>query len=115
MTEGSVILVRLPQADGRLKTRPALVLRLMAPFGDLLICGISTQLNQQVAGFDEIVSASDADFAFMGLDGTSLIRLGFLTSQPRRGVAGVIGAVSAERHQRLLRRLSAYLVERLQP
>ena len=81
--------------------------------GDILVCGISTQLREQVLGFDEIISIYDADFATSGLKFDSLIRLGFLTAQPSFDIFGVIGAVSPERHARLLRRLSVYLVEHL--
>ena len=50
MTEGAVALAPLPQADGRTKPRPVVLLRAMPPFGDWLVCGISTQLQQEVAG-----------------------------------------------------------------
>jgi hypothetical protein len=36
MTEGDVVLTPLPQADGQVKNRPAVVLRAMPPHGDLL-------------------------------------------------------------------------------
>jgi len=55
MKEGDVVLALLAQTDGQRKYRPAVVLRRMPGFGDLLVCGISTQLRQQVAGFDEIL------------------------------------------------------------
>jgi len=70
-------------------------------------------LNPQVAGFDEMISSFDADFSLSGLAVVSLIRLGFLTLLPRGKVAGIIGAASSERHERLLRRLSQYLVEEI--
>jgi mRNA interferase MazF len=35
MTEGDVVLTPLPQADGYVKNRPAVVLRVMPPHGDL--------------------------------------------------------------------------------
>ena len=44
MKEGDVVLVPLPQADHRVKNRPAIVLRTLPPHGDLLVCGVSTQL-----------------------------------------------------------------------
>jgi mRNA interferase MazF len=53
MKEGDIVLALLPQTDGQSKYRPAVVLRRMPGFGDLLVCGISTQLRQQVADFDE--------------------------------------------------------------
>ena len=112
MKEGEIILTPMPQADGILKNRPALFLREMPPFGDALVCGISTQLHQRVPDFDEVITAADADFLGSGLVADSVIRLGFLAVLPRRAVLGSIGAVSPERHARLLRRLSAYLVAR---
>ncbi len=45
MNEGDVILALIPQADGVEKNRPALILREMPPFGDMLVCGISTQIH----------------------------------------------------------------------
>ena len=63
MQEGDIVLTPVPQANGQIKNRPALFLREMPPFSDALGCGISTQLHQQVAGFDEIIAQQDADFA----------------------------------------------------
>jgi mRNA interferase MazF len=111
--EGDIILSSIMQADGQTKNRPTLVLRKMPPFGDYLVCGFSTQLHQQVVGLDEILSESDADFATSGLRTASLIRLGFLTIVAHSNLIGAVGFISTERHQRLLRRLSAYLVDHL--
>jgi mRNA interferase MazF len=112
MKEGDVILTPLPQADGNIKPRPVLVLREMPPYRDLLVCGISTQLNQQVKGFDEIIAPSDTDFASSGLVAESVIRLGFLAVLPRKSIPGSIGAISPQRHKRLLKNLSEYLIGR---
>jgi mRNA interferase MazF len=60
----------------------------MSPFGDLLVCAISTQLRQQVLGFDEIIERGDDDFEQSGLLATSLIRLGFLGVVADHDVAG---------------------------
>lgn len=109
MKEGDVILTPVPQADGKLKDRPAIFLREMPPYRDLLVCGVSTQLHQYVKDFDEIISPADADFKSSGLRSKSLIRLGFLAVLPRHRVLGSIGSISAERHKRLLRKLSDYL------
>ena len=110
MTKGDVVLTPVPQANGQIKNRPAIVLREMRPHGDLLVCGVSTQLSQRVPGFDEVILPADADFAASGLVSASLIRLGFLATVPRRSVAGSIGAISPERHKRLLKTLSDYLI-----
>nr|VFJ67081.1 MAG: mRNA interferase MazF [Candidatus Kentron sp. FM]VFJ68757.1 MAG: mRNA interferase MazF [Candidatus Kentron sp. FM]VFK17134.1 MAG: mRNA interferase MazF [Candidatus Kentron sp. FM] len=61
MTEGDIVLTPLPQADGRVKNRPALILREFPPYGDFLVCGISTQIRQAVTGFDDIIRHDDAE------------------------------------------------------
>jgi mRNA interferase MazF len=109
MKEGDIVLALLPQTDGRGKHRPAVVLRRMPGFGDLLVCGISTQLRQQVADFDEIIEPSEADFKTSGLKASSLIRLGFLAVHPDSNFIGTIGSLSDQRHQRLLFKLSTHL------
>jgi mRNA interferase MazF len=111
MKEGDVIILPMPQADGMVKNRPALILREMPPFRDVLVCGVSTQLRQATKDFDELISPSDADFVSSSLKEESLIRLGFLVVVPRAKVVGSIGSISSERHQRLLQRLSEYLVQ----
>ena len=90
-----------------------LVLRELPPFGEKLVCGLSTQLHHQAAGLDEIISFSDEDFASSGLVTTSLIRLCFLGRLTNPYLVGPVGTISPERHARLLRRLSSYLIERL--
>ena len=110
MNEGDVILTPVPQADGVVKNRPAIFLREMPPYRDILVCGISTQLHREVKGFDDIVQSTDSDFAPSGLRRASLIRLGFLAVLPRSAVIGSIGAISSKRHKRLLKRLSDYLI-----
>jgi mRNA interferase MazF len=102
MTEGDIVLTPIPQSDGQIKSRPGLFLRVLPPYGDMLICGISTQLHQQVIAFDEIVASMDIDFPTSGLRETSLIRLGFLSVVPSGHIIGSIGSVSPDRHRRLL-------------
>ena len=109
MKEGDVVLTPFRQADGRTRNRPAIVLRIMPPFGDLLVCGISRQLRHQVADFDEVVARTDTDFDSSGLVDTSLIRLGFLALLPAAEFLGDIGSIGTERHHRLLRRLANHL------
>lgn len=110
MKEGDVIVVPMPQADGMVKNRPAIILREMPPFQDVLVCGVSTQLRQAVKDFDEVISPSDQDFVLSGLVEESLIRLGFLVVVPRSRIAGSIGSISPERHKRLLQRLGEFLL-----
>lgn len=111
MKEGDIVLTPVPQADGAVKNRPVIILREMPPYRDLLVCGVSTQLHQQVRDFDELISPSDADFAANGLKSESLIRLGFLAVLPRSSIIGSIGSISPERHGKLCKRLSEYLMK----
>ncbi len=114
MKEGDVILTQIPQSDGTLKTRPALVLRELPPFRDLLVCGISTQTHQVVPGFDELMVRTDSDFNDSGLIADSVVRLGFLAVLPPIKIAGTIGRVSRSRYERLMKRLSAYPIEKIE-
>ena len=52
MKEADVILTPIPQADGHVKNRPAIILCEMPSYGDLLVCGVSTQLDHYVQGFN---------------------------------------------------------------
>lgn len=110
MTEGDIVLTPLPQADGQVKNRPAVVLSVMPPHGDLLVCGVSTQLHHETPSSDEVIQPSDPDFATSGLKAASLIRLGFLAVLPVSSFVGSIGSIAPERHHRLLRRLSEHLM-----
>jgi mRNA interferase MazF len=87
-----------------------MVLRVLPRFRDLLVCGISTQLHQEVVGIDERIGPSDTDYAGSGLRAESVIRLTYLAVLSRHSVLGNTGFVSAERHHRLLRTLAEYLV-----
>jgi mRNA interferase MazF len=109
MKEGDVVLTPLPQADGKVKNCPAVVLRVMPQYGDLLVCGVSTQVHRGVAGFDETIRPGDPDFVGSGLKHASVIRLGFLVVLPAANFIGAIGAIDADRHQRLLERLARHL------
>jgi mRNA interferase MazF len=54
----------------------------MPAYSDLLVCGVSTRLDQHVRGFDELIVPEDDDFAGSGLLAASVIRLGFLAVLP---------------------------------
>ncbi len=110
MMEGDVVLTPLPQSDGKIKNRPAIVLREMPLFGDFLVCGVSTQVRRLAPDFDEPITSQDVDFDTSRLIGDSVIRLGFLAVLPSKNILGSIGAISPARHRRLLGKLSAYLI-----
>jgi mRNA interferase MazF len=48
VNEDDVTLSPLPQAAGRMTNGPTIALRHMPGFGDWLVCGISTQLHQEI-------------------------------------------------------------------
>lgn len=110
MKEADVVLTPIPQADGVIKNRPAIILREMPPYRDFLVCGVSTQLDKEVKGFDEVISDTDEDFQSSGLRTSSLVRLGFLAVLPSRQIIGAIGSISSTRHGKLLKTLSDYLI-----
>ena len=109
MSPGDVVIASLPQADGAIKLRPAILLAGMPPYGDWLACGVSTQLHHHVEGFDELLSPQSPDFSFSGLRQASLIRLGFLSTLPRAQIGGSLGRIDSGRLQRLLVRLVRHL------
>jgi len=78
-----------------------------------MVCGIGTQLRQTVPDFDELITVTDADFPQSALLADSVIRPGFLAVVPSKVIPGSIGSISIQRHERLLRRLSAHLVENI--
>ncbi|MFY8000946.1 MAG: type II toxin-antitoxin system PemK/MazF family toxin [Candidatus Kapaibacteriota bacterium] len=109
--EGNIFIANLQQADGLWKQRPVLVLRILpAPYYDILICGISTNLQQEIIGFDEQIAFTDSDFSVSHLKQTSVIRLSFVGTVAVSDVVGRIGRISPERHQRLLRTFTRYLL-----
>ncbi len=101
-----------PAANGQIKSRPTILLRQMPPFGDWLVCGVSTQLHHEVVGFDDRIEPAHADFRRSGLKAPSLVRLGFLVVLPAAQLLGVLASISSERHQRLPQRLGAFLQSR---
>jgi mRNA interferase MazF len=112
--EQQVVLFRFPQTNQATgKLRPALVIRkIPGPHDDFLICMISSQLSQEVADFDEIISEKADDFISSGLKQASLIRIARLAVVEKTILLGAIGEVSAARLKRIKTRLSEWLIGR---
>jgi mRNA interferase MazF len=106
-----VVLIPLAQFAGAApKLRPALLLAcLPGAYQNLLLCGISTQLQQLQPDWDELIQTGDADFVSSGLHQPSAIRLSYLYAADRSEVAGVIGSIDPSRLERLQERLSDHL------
>jgi len=100
---GQVVVFRFPQTDlEEGKLRPALLLgKLPGEYDDWLICMISSQTRQYLAGFDEIIQENDPDFGESGLKVTSVIRVGRLAVVSGEILIGAIGQISTERLSRL--------------
>ena len=111
---GQVVVFRFPQTDlEEGKLRPALLLgKLPGNYDDWLICMISSQTRQYIAGFDEIVEENDGDFGGSGLKVTSVIRVGRLAVVSGEILIGAIGQVSSERLSRVKKRLADWLAEK---
>ena len=107
--EGKIITTILPQ-DVKQKIRPVLVLREFPKYGDLLVCGISSQLHQYIEGFDIIINEQHPDFKNSGLKHPGICRLNFLALLPKNKFLGELGYISAVAHTTLLKNLSHYLV-----
>jgi mRNA interferase MazF len=108
---GQLVLFRFPQTDllpGKL--RPAVLLApLPSGRNDWLVCMISSQIGQAVAGVDEIINASDPDFGPSGLKTASMIRLTRLAVVSDSIFFGVIGEISAARLGGLKKRLAQWI------
>lgn len=111
MKPGEVVLLRLPPPDlSPAKLRPVLVLsELPGRFGDVLVCGISSQLRQEIPQWDERLTPADTDFAACGLKVASVIRLNWLAAVNPSAHVGTLGYIAPERLARLRQRLAAHL------
>jgi mRNA interferase MazF len=73
MKAGDVVRWSFVQQDGQRKLRPAVVIAVVPPFNDLLVCAVSTQLHRREEGLDVLVDAKHPDIRRMGLNFPSLI------------------------------------------
>lgn len=111
--EGQIVLFRFPRSDlGEGKLRPALIIRkLPGSYDDWLICMISTQLEQAIAGFDQILTINDLDFADSGLKKNSVVRVSRLAVVERGVLSGIIGFICPERLKCIKNTLSDWISE----
>jgi mRNA interferase MazF len=111
MMPGEIVLLRMPQPDllaGKL--RPVLVLSVLpGRFGDVLVCGVSSQLHQEIPQWDERLTPGDSDFTTSGLKVASVIRLNWLAAVSPNVSVGTLGFIGQDRLLRLQQRLAAQL------
>ena len=111
MKDGDICIHKVAQPDGSFKIRPVLLLKQMPPFGDWIVCAISTQLRQEVKGFDFIIDEINPDFLLSGLKSSSLVRLGFINTVDKKTIPGVIGDIPAIIVKMLQQRLADQLIK----
>ena len=108
MKAGDVVLCEFVQVND-FKARPALILKIVPPYDDFLVCAISTQLQNQVEGVDEIIEIKDADFTRTGLKATSLVRVTMVQTLMREEIFGKMGEISPRRLERICRNLARFI------
>lgn len=97
MTPGDVVLARLPEGavTGR-KPRPAIVVAtLPSVMPTVLLCGISSRIDNRIDGWYLLIDANYSDFAASGLHVASVIRPSWLASFPDQDLRR-LGQVGAE-------------------
>jgi mRNA interferase MazF len=111
ISEGQIVLFRFPQTEQTTgKLRPALVLRrLPSQHNDWLICMISSNLDQKVPDFDEVITPNELDFKDSGLKVPSLIRIGRLAVVDGNILIGKLGQIDLKRLSRIKQKLSAWI------
>ncbi len=70
---------------------------------------VTTQLKNEIEGFDERILMQDSDFTITGLRQSSLVRVARLAVLNRACLAGVIGYISEVRLNRIYLRLGQWL------
>lgn len=107
-----MVLVKLPQADGVKKLRPAVVIRQVPPFDDWLLCAVSKQTHNAVPDFDFLIDETHPEYGRMSLKCASVVRLGKLYAMPGKEIIAEIGVVSETMYTTMIQRLTAWLQSR---
>ena len=110
MWEGDIALLNMLQPDGSKKNRPVLLIKQVKPFDDWIVCAVSTQLHQEVKGFDHLIPDSHTDFIATGFKQSSLIRLGMISTVSKGSMPGAIGKIPPSVLKTLKQRLAAHIV-----
>jgi hypothetical protein len=91
MKQGSVVKVAFEQADRKIKYRPAALLKKTEPYGDWIVCAITSKTHPQIKEVDIFINDQHPDFTTWGLNYSGLIRVAFLTAIPESIIEGAIG------------------------
>lgn len=86
-----------------------LLRQLPGRFDDWLVCMVSSQLDQEVQGFDEVIRDADEDFGRSGLKVTSVLRVSRLAVVESSVLIGAVGVVSPDRLHGIRARLAQWI------
>lgn len=111
MKAGDISLTVLSQSDGKEKLRPVLLFSKLPGYNDWLVCGISSQVQKELRGWDFLIEKNSPHFLKSGLKTDSIIRLSFLAVIPSNKVAGKIGFLPSDIVDILIKRLCTHLQE----
>jgi mRNA interferase MazF len=110
---GQIGLLKFPEVDlihG--KNRPVLLLaKVPGLYEDWLVCMLSSQLQQGLKDFDEIIQQNDEDFQESGLKVPSVIRIGRLAVVSLDVLIGSLGSISEDRLLRIKKKLAEWIFE----
>jgi mRNA interferase MazF len=111
MTPGDIVLIRFPRTDLQAgKLRPALVVALVpGRHNDWLLAAISSRLYQAIAGLDEVIYPTDADFSQTRLRVASVIRASRLATVEDSVFDARLGRLSTERLHRVRAQIAGWL------
>ena len=74
-----------------------------------MVCMISTQLQQAVERFDEVVDQDQPDFPGSGLKAPSVIRIARLAVVAADSLLGAVGEIGPERFQRIRHKIADWI------
>ncbi len=109
MKPGDIVLTVIPQDDQQ-KRRPVLILKMLPKYNDLLVCAVSSQLHQHIAGFDLVLDEKHDAFPDSRLKTASLFRLSNLAVLSAKDIIGIIGHLKSDLHLKLVKTLAEYLL-----
>lgn len=109
MKQGSIVKVAFEQADRKTKYRPAVLIKKTEPYGDWIVCAITSKTHLQLKEVDIFIDNLHVDFATWGLNYAGLIRVAFLTTIPENIIEGTIGNISDTTIEQVLNNLKDYL------
>lgn len=109
MKVGSIVKASFTQSDGKIKSRPAVLLKIIPPFDDFLICAISSQTRHYVQGLDIMIDSNHKDFSQSGLKLPGIIRSAMTITVPSEIIEGAIGELSHDTYSQLMSQLIDFL------